>query len=143
MEFFEGNNIGSLKKVEIILRDDIQSLNPLVLKPGKTFTDIPLTSQKNSLSEKTEETENGTVFSYSGKFFVHRIRQEVKEAMRVFLGKRTVMRVTDMNDEVSILGYPGNEVILTLTANTGENYSSQNGTEYNFSVDMSFQAPNN
>lgn len=141
MEIFEGNNIGSLKKVEIILRDYIQSLNPLVLKAGKSFTEIPLTPQKNLLSEESEETDNGTVFKYAGKFYVHRIRKSIKDEMRIFLGKRTVMRLTDMNDEVSIIGYPGNEVTLTTKATTGESFTSQNGIEYNFSVDMPFQAP--
>lgn len=143
MEIFEGNNIGSLKKVEIVLSADVESLYPLTLKSGKTFTQIPLTPQKNQLSIKTEETDNGTVFAYTGKFYVHNIRQTVNQAMQPFLGKRSVMRLTDMNSQVYILGYPGNGVTLTKTASTGENYTSQNGTEFNFSVDMPFEAPNN
>jgi hypothetical protein len=141
MEIFEGNNIASLKKVEVILQDDIESLNPLALKSGKSFLNVPLTPQKNNLTIATEDSENGTVYNHSGKFFLHRVREEIFTSLGNFVGRRSVLRLTDMNNVIYILGTKDNCVLLNFKANTGESYTAQNGVEFTFSVDMAFRAP--
>lgn len=138
MQHFEGNNIGSIAKLEIAFHTDFSSFNPAVLQNGKQWFNILFKEESGFLKINVEETENGLVYSYSGAFFIHRIRPEVVNEVNPYLGQLTVMRITDINGEVYIIGAPGVPVTLTLDAQTGEKYTAENGSNYTFATQQSF-----
>jgi hypothetical protein len=140
MDHFEGNNIGSLLKVEICLVNQINGYNPVTFTAGNNWFDIPFDNENAELSISSQDTVNGMVYRYNGSFFLHRLRQEFKEKLSPYLGKRSILRITDMNNEVYILGHPGNPVRLDNSGGTGRRFSSQNGMMYSFSSDMAFEA---
>ncbi|RYD76892.1 MAG: hypothetical protein EOP55_10495 [Sphingobacteriales bacterium] len=139
MNHFEGDNIGSLLKAEIAHHSDFDNFNPAVFKAGKDWINIPFKEESGSFKGGNEDSDNGQIYSYEGKFFIHRVREEVRKALHPFLGQHGVMRLTDLNGEVYIIGAPGMPVTLTVTAGTGEKYSSENGSLFSFAVVQAFE----
>lgn len=137
MNFFEGDNIGSLAKLEITLHSNFDNFNPAVLSAGKTWLNIPFKEQTGSLQIETADTENGNVYTYTGDFFINRLRPELAE-LNAYLGQFVVMRITDLNGEVYIIGAPGMPVTLTLAGGTGKKYTSENGASYIFVIEQAF-----
>lgn len=140
MNYYEGDNVGSLAKAEIIEHYKIASFNPAILKPGCTWIEIPIKDQSGKLSIKGTDTDNGTLYSYSGRFYIHNMRDEVDDTLNNFIGKIGVLKLTDMNGRIYIIGAPGMGVNLTIVGDTGQTFVNENGTEYQFSIDQTFPA---
>lgn len=138
MNYYEGDNIGGIAKIRIAFHHDFESFNPAVLKVGKEWLEIPFDEEKANLQLGTDEPDNGTVFGFNGKFSLHRLRPEVNDALRKFLGQFSVLEITDMNAEVYIIGAPGVPVTLKLSGTTGTNYTNENGATYSFETEQSF-----
>jgi len=139
MNHFEGDNIGSLLKAEFALHTDFESFNPALFKTGKAWQNLPFKEQSGSFKGGNEDSENGNIFSYEGKFFIHRIREEVRTALHPYLGQHVVLKLTDLNGEVYIIGAPGMPVTLSVSASTGENYSTENGSLFSFAISQAFE----
>jgi len=141
MTHHEGDNIESLKSIEVIQHDLPTSLKPLTLTIGKEWITILFKDETGIMQIKTEETPNGIVFTYSGSFFIHHLRDEVDQVLLPFLGRAvSILRLTDMNDRVYIIGSPDCPVLLNLSASTGQKYVNENGGTYNFSVQQTSPA---
>jgi hypothetical protein len=134
MEFFEGDNIGGLSNIEIIEHFNVRSLVPVELVEGKVFTEVPFKNESGQFKIKEEDTDNGTVYAYSGRFFLHSMRNEVDSGMAKFIGQVSVMRLTDMNGRKYIIGAPGKPVTISKNGDTGQRYTNENGTEFSFQV---------
>lgn len=139
MDHYEGDNIGSLLKAEFAMHTDFDSFNPVSLKEGKAWTNIPFKEQSGKITGSSEDSENGNIFTYQGKFFIHRIREEVRTELHPYLGQHIVMRLTDLNGETYIIGAPGMPVTLSVTSDTGENYTNENGSLFSFSISQPYE----
>ena len=136
MEFFEGNNIGGLSSIEIIEHFNIRSLKPLNLVAGKDWTLIPFKDESGQMVIRTADTDNGPVYTYSGRFFIHNMRDEVDQAMENFIGQKSIMRITDMNGRSYLIGAPGKPVTLLPNGDTGQRYVNENGMDFNFNIEQ-------
>jgi hypothetical protein len=142
MNYYENDNIGSLKAVEIIRHDLPIAYAPIYLPVESSWTSIPIKEEAGELLLKTEGSDNGPIYIYSGSFFIHNMRHEVDQALLPFCGRAVaILRVTDMNDRVYILGTPDAPVTLNVAAGTGRKYSNENGSAFNFTVDQTSPAP--
>jgi hypothetical protein len=141
MNYYEGDNIGSIKAVEIIRHDLPIGFNPVYLPIGSTWTLIPFREENGELVLKTEESDNGPIYTYSGSFFVHNMRDEVDQVMIPFCGKAiAILRIMDMNDRVYIIGTPDAPVTINANGSTGKKYTNENGITFNFTVDQTTEA---
>lgn len=141
MNYYEGDNIGGAKKIEIIRCDLPIGFNPVQLPIGAIWTNIPFKEETGVLAVKTEATDNGPVFTYSGSLTAPNMRDEVDQVLFPFCGKAiAIVRYTDMNNRVYILGSPDCPVTVNLAAYTGQKYINENGSTFNFSVDQSSAA---
>lgn len=132
MNYYQGDNIGSLASVEIALHTDFAGFNPVNFLNGKGWTLVPFKDESGNMSFKVDETANGTVYTYAGRFFLQNLRNEVEETLYPFIGQRAVMRLIDMNGRVYIIGAPGTPVTLAVSGGTGDKYASENGQEFSF-----------
>ena len=139
MKHYEGDNIGGLAKIRIAFHTDFESFNPEVFKAGKDWLDIPFKEESGQLQPSADDSDNGIVYNYSGKFFIHRLRPEIENELNTYLGQVSVIEITDLNDEVYIIGAPGMPVTLQLGGDTGAKYTSENGAGYQFDIDQMFQ----
>lgn len=140
MEYYEGDNIGGLAKIEAIEHNNILSLDPLIIATGSAWFEIPFKEESGRMSPKSEMTANGRVFTYAGRFFLQRLRNEVDIAITPYLDDVAVLRITDMNGRVSIIGAPSTPVTIGESADTGQRYVNENGIEYTFTIDQYFRA---
>ena len=141
MKYYENDNIGSTKYVDIILHSLPIAFRPLYLPIGADWIRIPIKEDFGELRIKTESTDNGPVYTYYGNFFVHNMRDEVDEVLLPFCGRAiAIMRITDMNDRVYIIGTPDAPVTLNIDAGTGKKWINENGSAFNFTVDQTSPA---
>jgi len=136
----QDDNIGSIQKFEIVLQNDIASFNPVVLKAGKSWQEIEPLPETGSLRFGTNETDNGTLFNYTVGFRHSKLSQTTEDALDIFVGKRSVLKVTDMNDRVYIIGAPGIPCDFNYDADTGNNPADQNAYTINAGVTQNFKA---
>ncbi|MCX2473556.1 hypothetical protein OQZ33_04345 [Pedobacter sp. MC2016-05] len=139
MNHYEGDNIGSLLSAEIAHHTDFDNFNPAVFKAGKSWIKIPFKEESGSFKGGNEDSDNGQIYSYDGEFFIHRIREEVRTELHPFLGQHGVLRLTDLNGEVYIIGAPGMSVTLTVSAGTAEKYAGENGSLFSFAISQPFE----
>lgn len=141
MNYFEGDNIGSLRAVDIIRKDLPIGMNPVQLPYGADWTSIPLKDEGGILQLKTTDSDNGPVYTYSGSFLVPNMRDEVDQVLLPLCGKEIcILRLTDMNGRLYIIGTPDAPVTLNIAATTGQKYSNENGSTFNFTVDQTSAA---
>lgn len=135
MNHYEGDNIGSLKNIEVNGANLLTGWKPAKFPPGAAWTSIPFKDESALMTFKTEETDNGPLYIYTGTFFIHNMRDEVDEILLPFCAITLgIFRITDMNDRVYIIGTPECPVSLNVSATTGQKYINENGTTFNFSV---------
>jgi hypothetical protein len=141
MNYYENDNIGSIKFVDILLHSLPIAFRPLYLPIGTDWIRIPMKEEAGELKLKSEDSANGPIYTYFGSFFVHNMRDEVDEVLLPFCGKAiAIMRITDMNDRVYIIGTPDAPVTLNVAAGTGLKYINENGSAFNFTVDQTSPA---
>jgi len=140
MEHYQGDNIGSIAKFEITNHYSLSGFNPLTFSPGGSWMSVPFKEQSGELRETTENTENGPLYTYTGSIFLANQRDEVDLIMRTYLGQRSVIRITDMNGRVYIIGSPVLPVTLTSSGETSKTYTGENGKEFQFKVEQNFPA---
>ena len=133
---FEGDNIGGIAKVEILFHNDFLSFDPAVPKDGRNWKDIPFKEQTASLDISVEDSENGPVYSFSGKFTLQRLRPELQSELGPHIGQLNVIRVTDMNNEIYIIGAPDMPVTLSHSGSTGSKYINENGITYSYTIEQ-------
>ncbi|MNK53034.1 hypothetical protein D3C87_719850 [compost metagenome] len=139
MELYEGDNIGSLLSVEIAHQADFASFNPAIFKAGKDWVNVPFVPEKARFNLGEEETKNGPLFSYGGDFFLNKLRDEVFTDLHKYIGRKAVLKLTDLNGEVYIIGAPGYPCTLAFDGGTGGNYTDANGGKYQFKTDQPFR----
>lgn len=136
MLHYEGDNFGSIASLDIAGFSDFQSFNPATFKNGKKWTAVPFKEQTGILSIKSEETPNGPLYSYSGNFYIHNLRDQVDNALQPLIGTKSVMRITDLNGRIYVIGSPENPVTLNSNGSTGQRYTDENGQEFQFKVEQ-------
>jgi hypothetical protein len=142
MNLYEGDNFGSVQKAEIIEHYKIASVNPIVLKPGMSWTIIPFKEESGNLFLKTEDSDNGRIYNYTVQLFINNMRNEVDTTMDKFLTAVGVLRVTDMNDRIYIIGGPDAPASMTETSTTGQKFTNENGSMFDFTSAQSERALN-
>ncbi|MNL18008.1 hypothetical protein D3C87_1391310 [compost metagenome] len=140
MNYYEGDNIGACAKAEFIEHYNLASFNPAVPLAGESWTEIPFKVETCQLQIKILNTENGPVYTYSGKWKMHNMRDEVDDVMFKLVGQITVLRLTDMNGRIYVIGAPGMPVNISINQDTGERFVNENGSEFIFSIDQPFAA---
>uniref|UniRef100_F4C2E2 Uncharacterized protein n=1 Tax=Sphingobacterium sp. (strain 21) TaxID=743722 RepID=F4C2E2_SPHS2 len=138
--FFEGDNIGSLAVIEIAHINDFLNFNPPLFREGRDWKQIEFLPESGQLSPTYEEDDNGNVYSYKGSFSIKRPSIEEESAMLPFIGKKSVLRLTDMNMRVRIIGLPDCPVAVKMTGTTGNKYTSAPSNDYSFAVDQPVKA---
>jgi hypothetical protein len=137
MNYYEGDNIGGIRTLDIIRHDLPIGFNPVQLPIGSSWINIPFKDESGVLIPKTELSDNGTIYNYSGSFLIPNMRDEVDQELLPFCGKAiAILRIIDMNGRVQIIGSPDTPVTLNLAATTGQKYTNENGSQFNFSVDQ-------
>ncbi|MFN8406979.1 MAG: hypothetical protein U0X71_05805 [Sphingobacteriaceae bacterium] len=137
---FEGDNIGSVARLEIAYHTDFESWDPATFKSGKSWQSIEITGETAELKRKAKDDPNGIVYTYSGFFDVHAIRDEVELNLMPYVGKRAVLRLTDSNGRVYIIGKPQNPIALEEESTTGKLFKNKNGYQFNFLVSQTSPA---
>lgn len=139
MIFFEGDNIGGIQKLEVAHQAYFTGFNPATLAAGKAWAEIPFIPQSAQLQMSEEDSANGTIYEYNLTFAINRVRMELFEQLNIFVGSCTVFRITDMNDDVYIIGAPGYPCTLAATGNTGAQYTDANGMGYKVKNEQPFR----
>jgi hypothetical protein len=142
MNNYEGDNIGSVQNAEIVEHYKIASVNPIVLKPGMSWISIPFKEESGNLYLKTEDSDNGTIYNYTVQVFINNMRNEIDAELGKFLTPTGVLRVTDMNDRVYIIGGPDKPVTMNETSTTGQKFTNENGSMFDFTSSQSERASN-
>lgn len=139
INIFEGDNIGSIASIEIANHTDFISLNPVQFIQDKSWQNIGFTGEAE-LKRKTKDDPNGVIYNYSGFFDIQSIRDEVELNLMSYVGKHAILRITDNNGRVYIIGQKGNPVTLEEDSTTGKLNKSKNGYQFNFSVSQTMAA---
>jgi hypothetical protein len=140
MNYYEGDNLGSLSKIEVIEHYRLVGNAPLQLAPGAAWFEIPFKEESGKLNLKSIPSDNGRIYTYSGRFYFNRMRSEIDQAMGPYLNDTAVFRLTDMNGEVYIIGAPGSPATISENGDTGQKFVNENGTEFTFSIDQPYRA---
>lgn len=133
---YEGDVIGGIAKLEIAYHWDFTQFYPAVFAAGKDWKEIEALPETGELKYKAEETEHGPLYSYSGSFSVLKLSESVETAILPYIGESSILRITDNNGRIFIVGLPGAPVSLALSAGTGRKYTSQNSFDFDFSVEQ-------
>ncbi len=140
MQHYEGNNIGGIQKVEHCPHYGFSGFYPAVLANGYAWAEIPIKPESGALYLKVDDTVHGLLYTYSGPFFLHNQRDEVEDELYPILGTSRILRITDMNGRIYIIGAPGCPVTITLNASTGQRYVDENGAGFSFQVEQTTKA---
>lgn len=124
------DNIGGIKKIESASIYDFATFAPATFKDSKTWQSIDLDPEKSNLQDKIEDTVNGFLFTYSGTINM----ASTSSILDNLLGKQSVLKITDMNDQVSIIGHPNYPVEIFSISQTGTKFTDQNSKTYTFNV---------
>lgn len=141
MEQYEGDNIGSIYELLVIEHYKIQKMNPVTLLPGASWLNVPIRDQSGRIRSRVSASDNGPIYSYQVEAFINHMREEVNVAMDIFHQGIAVLKVTDMNDRVYILGEPNRPVTMEESGDSGQGFASENGTSFDFSISMDHRAP--
>lgn len=137
MNYYEGDNIGSVLSIDIAFIFDFLSVNPISFKPGRSWLKIPFKEGTGEFTISEEDSDNGVIYSCSGGFYLNRMRGEMDTFMRQYIGSISILRVTDMNGEIYILGDMDAGVTISASGGTGQNFTSENGKAYSYRIDLS------
>ncbi|WP_316743404.1 hypothetical protein [Pedobacter antarcticus] len=140
MQEHQGNNIGSIAAFEITHQLDLIGFNPVTFIPGLSWTKVPFREQGGRIKEVIEETENGMLCTYTGSIILPCMRDDVDLVMDKYLGQKSVVRITDMNGRIYIIGAPGLPVEIGSTGDTGENFTNENAKQFEFKIAQPFKA---
>lgn len=134
--FHEGDNIGTLAVVEIAHQEDFLNFDPPLFREGRDWKQIEFLDESGSLSVSHDEDDNGIVFGYSGKFSIKRPTDEEENAMLPYIGQKSIMRLTDHNGRVRIIGLQDCPVTIKMSGSTGTKYTGAPSNDYSFAVDQ-------
>lgn len=140
INLFEGDNIGSIARIEIANHTDFESWAPAKFFKGKAWQTIQIAGESAELKRRTKDDPNGIIYTYSGFFDIHTVRDEVETKLMPFVGKRAILRITDNNGRVYIIGKPLNPVTLEEESTTGKSVKNKNGYQFTFSVQQTSAA---
>lgn len=133
-ELHEGDNIGGIARIEIAHVTDFLGFNPIVFKPTKAFAELPFVPGSGMLKDEENDTKNGAQYSYAGLFAVQRPTSSTENILRPYIGQASVLRITDLNGEVLIIGSPACPVELSRETDRGRKPSDMSKMEIRFSV---------
>lgn len=138
LSIFEGDSIGSFYKAEIAHINDFlnMSADEVLFRGGRDWKELEITDETGNISFTEAETANGTIAQYSGGFGFHGPIQSISKVMRPYVGRKSVLRLTSLTDEVFILGDQFNPVTISSSADTGTRYINRPQINYSFSLDM-------
>lgn len=137
---YEGDQLGSIKKVEAAYHTSFTSFNPAVFAGAASWQQIQFTEETGSLFLKVNGTSQGLLYKYSGGFGVPKLRDEAEDALLPLIGKVLILRITDMNDRIYIIGAPNIPVSLELDGETGNEFKNASGYRIAFSVEQTWKA---
>lgn len=130
MERYEGKNSGSIKAIQIIeqqlvsfIHKELLTFSDLILSPGASWEDVPLTLESGNFSDKCQRNAAGLFWEKQLNFKIPALRNEISTSFLNFSGKKIIALVTDMNDR-SWLVYP---LKLQFDQNIPETATGYNG----------------
>ncbi|MGJ1295544.1 hypothetical protein ACR777_15160 [Sphingobacterium spiritivorum] len=130
----QDDNIGGLLSVEIAHVTDFSGFNPVVFKPGKNFQKVDILPLSGSLKDDEEFSNSGTAYTYAGIFKIHHPTAILENAIRPYIGLCSVLKLTDLNGRIRIVGSPACPVLLKRTGDSGLKPSDMAHNEFKFSV---------
>jgi hypothetical protein len=140
MDYYEGDNLGSIKAIEVIEHFNLLNTNPVQIRSGSAWMSIPFKEESGKMNMKSVLSDNGRIYTYSGRFFFNNMRKEIEDGLSPYLDDVAVLRVTDMNGRSYLIGAPGSPVTIAENGDTGQRYINENGIEYTFAIEQSVRA---
>lgn len=131
------DNIGSIKSIEIADISYFSGFGPVEFKSGCNWEKINFNPERAVLNQSVEDSDNGLIFKFSGQFYKSKIDSS-QNTIKKYLGKRSVMKIIDQNDEVYIIGHPSYPVNISMNGSTGTKYIDENGINYSFAAEQIF-----
>lgn len=136
-KLYEGDNIGSIASViQIAHITDFSSFNPIVFRAGRSWNDVEILPEGGNLESEESEGDNGTLYTYQGKFRIQHPTSELDNALAPYIGQKSVLRIRDMNGRFYVIGSPVCPVTIVKGGDTGETYTGAPQYEYGYKVDQ-------
>jgi len=107
-----GINIGGLNPVSWVFREDVAGFTfnettlfcSVSLKTGKSWNSLYGTPETIQLESESQDTPSGMKYIYKLKKFVPKDRPEVESELLRMTGRRLILKVTDKNGTIRLLG---------------------------------------
>lgn len=133
-QIHEGDNIGGILKVQIALLSELESFAPIVFKSGKSWKEIEIYPESGMFKSDVPHGDNGKYYSYAGSFKIHFPNRKDENAFDKFIGPVNVMRITDLNRYVQVIGSPEEPVTFSRTYESGSKVTDLSHNSFTFSV---------
>ena len=130
----EGDNIGGILRVQIAMISDFESFAPVRFKPGKHWKEIDIYPESGLLKSDVQHSDNGRYYTYAGSFRIHHPNRKDESAIDPFIGPLSIMRITDHNKYVQVIGTPDEPVTLSRSADTGSKVTDLAHNAFAFTV---------
>lgn len=140
LELYEGDLLGSIKRIDAALVNQFTSFNPAVFASGYAWQEIGFTDESAQLRLSVQDSEQGSIFKYTGRFSIPKLRSIAEDALLQINGKKAVLKITDMNDRVYIIGSPYHPVTIEIDGDTGMEYRNASSYTLNFAIEQTWQA---
>ncbi len=144
------DNIGGCHEFSLIPSDDVTSLGiipstnmvkSISLKPGKTMFKGYASFRSLSFSQNLQENDSGKYFSTQISGFYPKLSPKIISIFQRLQSLDLIVKVTDNNNQVRVVGTPINPLRFSFSQSTGNNPSQRNGISFSFSGNLMFESP--
>ena len=140
-----GINIGGLNPVSWIFREDVAGFTfnettlfcSVTLKTGKSWNSLYGTPETIQLESESQDTPSGMKYLYKLKKFVPKDRPEVESELLRMTNRRLILKVTDKNGTIRLLGTMDSPMKMTSKLLKPAALETFNGYELLFSGEFS------
>lgn len=140
LDHYEGDQLGSIKRIDAAYHTQFESFNPAVFLSGFSWQQIAFTEETGQLRLSVRDSEQGIIYKYLGSLSIPKLRSEAEDAILPLIGKLTVLKITDMNDRIYIIGGPNSPVNMELEGDTGSEFKSSSAYVVSFGVEQTWRA---
>ena len=81
LEQFEGDLLGSIKRIDAALHTQFESFNPAVFLSGYSWQQIAFTEETGQLRLSIRDSEQGKIYKYLGTFSIPKLRTAAEDAI--------------------------------------------------------------
>ncbi|MFD2741953.1 MULTISPECIES: hypothetical protein [Sphingobacterium] len=135
-ELHQGDNIGGIAKVQIAHITDFKSFNPVSFHPNKGWQEIAFIPSSGTMKGEEKDSDNGVYHHYEGLFEIQYQSNVVSFKLRTYIGKVSVLKITDLNGRSRVIGTPEEPVTVSRSSDTGSAPKDMNHNVVTFSVDQ-------